>query len=510
MDEVFEKRSGRRSLAPACRFLLVLVAVLIMWAVATGSASAGVLDQLQVDANSPNPEQVGGATSAQNISLGQTFTAGRTGRIDEVDLVILASANTSSPLTVSIETTDPTTNLPTGTVLGQGSVTPVSESWVKVPIVGGAPVTAGTVYAIVATTVPPAVYYWLSSASINPYTGGNQVISVAGSPFIIPIFVASDFAFQEFVDSTAPAIAITSPSDGAVYNQFEQVPANFGCTDPDSTCTVSGTVPVTAPADTSTVGFHDFTVTSTDPGGNTSSTTVKYYVSPADVQPPSISLSPPDGSTFLLNQPLPLHYSCSDPDSTCTTSLVSPSSGTPDTSTLGKHTIVVTAVDPAGNTSTTSASYYVSWKFGAVLQPTTNTKVLMALAGKTIPIEWSIKDFSGDGVPGLPPMGSLSSSRVGCAALIESTSGVGPVSAYSATNSPGVSDLGGGNYSLNWLTSKKWAGRCFKVTLTVSDGTTYTAGFRLVATAKQIKSLTKNSKKSKCLVTFGNECLVRR
>ena len=79
------------------------------------------------------------------------------------------------------------------------------------------------------------------------------------------------------VDTTLPAVTITTPVDGATYSLGQVVNANYGCTDLLlASCT--GTVPDGQPIDTASVGTKAFTVTGVDTSGNARTRTVHYIV----------------------------------------------------------------------------------------------------------------------------------------------------------------------------------------------------------------------------------------
>jgi CSLREA domain-containing protein len=82
-------------------------------------------------------------------------------------------------------------------------------------------------------------------------------------------------------DTTAPAVTISVPSDGATFIKGQAVAAGYSCQDETggsglTSCT--GTVANGAPIDTSTVGSHTFTVTGADLAGNSATATSTYNV----------------------------------------------------------------------------------------------------------------------------------------------------------------------------------------------------------------------------------------
>lgn len=88
-------------------------------------------------------------------------------------------------------------------------------------------------------------------------------------------------------DATPPTIDIQSPVEAATqavgapgnYPLASTVLADYACADDLSgVASCEGSVPSGSPIDTSSVGFHEFTVTATDVAGHESTTTVRYNV----------------------------------------------------------------------------------------------------------------------------------------------------------------------------------------------------------------------------------------
>ena len=85
-----------------------------------------------------------------------------------------------------------------------------------------------------------------------------------------------------FVDASAPTVGITAPAQGAAYTQGQVVDAGYSCDDVDGASDVTsctGTVAKGTAIDTSIVGTHTFSVTSTDAAGNSTTDAVSYTVS---------------------------------------------------------------------------------------------------------------------------------------------------------------------------------------------------------------------------------------
>ncbi len=186
------------------RFVSVITALLALTITLpyTALAATHVLDQSFELPTGGSPQ------SSMNIKsnqwIGQQFTAGITGHIDQVDLYLeynprecdFLSAPGCVPsagdLVVEVRTLD-ANGFPTGTLLASGSVPESSfaahvEGWVSVPLTSVQPVSAGTQYGILAKTssttpsntaylghVCPQTSYYPQCAELA-YDGGIAVV----------------------------------------------------------------------------------------------------------------------------------------------------------------------------------------------------------------------------------------------------------------------------------------------------------------------------------------------
>ena len=116
-----------------------------------------------------------------------------------------------------------------------------------------------------------------NGASVDTATAGTKAFTVTSTD---ADGATSSVTHTYLVDSTAPAIALTTPAQGSVFASGEVVSAAYSCADAGgaglASCT--GTVPDGQPLDT-TPGVHTFTVTAIDNAGNTTTVTHSYRAS---------------------------------------------------------------------------------------------------------------------------------------------------------------------------------------------------------------------------------------
>jgi hypothetical protein len=180
----------------------IMLCAACVWA--PGFALAGTLDQQQT-ATDPHAFTIG-----TNQTVAQTFTAGRSGEIDRVDLVIAKEGAPAAPLSVEIRSVSG--GSPTSTVLaatsGPASSVPTSPTFVAISFVSPATAVAGTQYAIVASSAATVSdeYEWNEGPlpPANPYAGGAVFeMSPASSGTWVAAAAGVDLAFKTYV---APAL----------------------------------------------------------------------------------------------------------------------------------------------------------------------------------------------------------------------------------------------------------------------------------------------------------------
>jgi Ca2+-binding RTX toxin-like protein len=174
-------------------------------------AQAGALDQ------DVAPLANRGSTITSDRSIAQTFTAGRSGVLDRVDLWLSHLDPATQPIHVEIRNVSG--GAPGATVLGSatvpGSALPPFKPGLPVtaiPLTTPVAVTAGTQYAIVIYTDSSIQYTWVFAAS--PYAGGaswyNTAIPPSGPWSFLP---PDDLAFTTYVAGCAASTAGTAGPD---------------------------------------------------------------------------------------------------------------------------------------------------------------------------------------------------------------------------------------------------------------------------------------------------------
>jgi hypothetical protein len=195
-NSIQEARMARRT-----RTFLITAVAAAAALIPAASASAGTLDQQQTISN------FGGLQVDSTHSKAQTFTAGLTGQLDQVDLA-LSGLSLTTPLTVQIR--DGSATAPGATVLASASVPTSavmgSESFVPVTFTSPAPVTAGTQYSIVALTSDSSNWFWYTgqAAPDSAYVGGKFYGSPTGPPASGPWSEGNPLADFEFKNYVAP------------------------------------------------------------------------------------------------------------------------------------------------------------------------------------------------------------------------------------------------------------------------------------------------------------------
>ncbi|MHB8641538.1 MAG: ABC transporter substrate-binding protein [Gaiellaceae bacterium] len=307
----------------------------------------------------------------------------------------------------------------------------------------------------------------LGSANGTDWSGAGPLGGTATTYFLEAIDAAGNVSVVADKGQTAPAVAPTSSGGVTVTVTGTTVGDWFTSA---ATATFSSSVTYSldggALTDGSTVqvsgdGVHTLTYSGID--GSTGTVVI-----PIDTTAPTITIN--DRGYLLGSTGNAFDIRCADAGSgvaSCT-----PTPATPDTSTVGAHTVSVHAVDRVNNAADASGTYHVFWPFRGFFSPISNLPVLnQANSGQSIPVKFSL---NGDRGLAVLASGSPNSKQIAC----ESTA---PLSAAVTTSTSGSSgltyDSTTDTYTYVWKTDKAWAGTCRQLDVALSDGSHHVANF---------------------------------
>jgi hypothetical protein len=197
------------------------------------------------------------------------------------------------------------------------------------------------------------------------------------------------------VDKRAPQLASCDSPDSAwhandvtLYCQYTDGGSGAGDLTVDLTTAVAANIE-TSNATASVANSPDADQ-ACDGVGNCAASPADISGNKIDKKAPSITITtPPNGASYLLNQPVTPSFICVDGGSGVTSAnCVGPTSV--DTTYTGGHTFTVNATDNVGNLSSVSTNYTVAFKICALYDQTKSHK-----AGSTVPVKLQLCDFNG-------------------------------------------------------------------------------------------------------------------
>ena len=317
----------------------------------------------------------------------------------------------------------------------------------------------------------PGVSYTLTvnDGAPMPYTGPVQLASDRVHVVQADGSDGSTGAGIVPIDQAAPSMTSAlsqSPNDKGWFN--EPVVVSFSCDDPVSQVRTCG------PGATVEEGVDQHvTGVAVDYAGNQRSVTVGPI--DVDLTAPHVQIDGVvDGQSYDAgNAPTPTCFAfdgLSGLDGSC--SLVV--TGSPDG---GHYTAVATAADNAGNVTTTSVTWFVTFRFGGFLDPINDTgssitsQTSVFKAGSTIPVKFEILDDAGNPVQvSTPPqwLTPLRGPALGSAPVNESPTRLSPTSGSNFDFDPRAS-----RYQFNWQPTKDMAGYYWRIGARLDDGSVH-------------------------------------
>ena len=348
-----------------------MAAALSLAIVGTAQASGDALDQSQTVATGAN---------SLRTPMAQTFTAGSTGSIDRVSLMV---ATMSGPVTAAVQLQTVSGGKPSGNVLGtstfSGSVS-CCHLWHDFSFSPAIPVAKGAQYAIVVQSSPAIT--WYDSFSFDTYAAGQLWLMVSGQWQSQNSF-GKDFCFETWLLSgNANRPPVVTEDNGVINASEGSAVTNTGTySDPDGdnvslsasagsltkTGGSSGTWTWTTPA-ADEQAVQTVTVTANDGHGATTSTSFTYTVVPV---PPTVAITGapaggPEGTAIALTGKaaspsaadnaagFTLNWTVAKNGANIATGTGSSMTVTPDDE--GTWTVTLQAVDDGGNSATTAVT----------------------------------------------------------------------------------------------------------------------------------------------------------
>jgi hypothetical protein len=284
--------------------------------------------------------------------------------------------------------------------------------------------------------------------------------------------LTSEGSFDVTVQDTTPP-TVTVPADKTVEATGPSGAAvTFTASASDL---VDGTTSVScSPVSGSMFALGDTTVTcsSTDTRSNTGSSS--FNVKVRDTTGPNLHLPANINALATSAAGTTVSYTATADDlvDTSVTPSCSPISGAAFP--VGTTTVNCSATDDSGNTTTGSFTVTVSFGWNGFFAPVDNNGVLNTIkGGQTVPLKWNIPNGAGGWISSLDVVRSIKYGEFACAATaptddVETTATGGTVLRYDTTAN---------QYIYNWQTPKT-AGKCYKVTVTLTDDSTHSALFK--------------------------------
>jgi hypothetical protein len=403
--------------------------------------------------------------------LGQSFTAGKTGKLTSVEFeVICGQGMSDGALEIysgAHDASHPVVHLSDiiASQLVPASVWPACESpqpwtqttraWVRVSFDTPASVVAGSQYTFRLNSSAGTAWHSVSSFA-DKYAGGLDWVFMRDWDAIFKTYVLAP-------DGTPPVITpvIAGPLGQNGWYTHD-VTVSWTVTDDASDITSSSGC-TTSIVTESTRGA-TFTCAATSGGGTASNSVTIKMTKDGPSLHPIVSPNP-----IVLNGVGDITANASDEFS----GLASVTCDPVITSSVGPGHSACTAIDSAGFMAVVNAPFTVVYGFTGFLAPVDAAPVVnVTKAGSAVPVKFSLGGDRGLAImaPDYPASQAMSCSASDPTADLEET--------LTAGNSSLSYDPVSGVYTYIWKTEKSWTGTCRKLSVKLIDGTEHVAYFK--------------------------------
>jgi hypothetical protein len=319
-------------------------------------------------------------------------------------------------------------------------------------------------------------YTWKEGATALG-TGATLTVSLPLGSHNITLTVTSsgggsddDDVVINIVDTMAPTITLngSNPLTVECHTSF----SDPGATATDS-CAGSVAVTPSGVVDVNTRGTYIITYSATD-GTNSAMATRTVNVvdttGPVISCPGNITLTLPPNSTATSAT---VSFTVTATDSCSSNVTVTTDHASGSSFPVGTTTVIATADDHNGNTSSCSFTITVLYNFTGFFQPVSNPPVLNVVnAGRAIPVKFSLSGNKGLNIfaPNSPSSGPIVCNSSDPATDLQDT--------VTAGGSSLSYDAGTDQYIYVWKTNSSWAGTCRQLVVQLNDGSIHRANFK--------------------------------
>lgn len=273
-------------------------------------------------------------------------------------------------------------------------------------------------------------------------------------------------------DTTAPTLALPAAVGPVEATGPDGATATYAASASDIVDTDVTVSCIPPSGSTFALGSTPVSCTATDDSGNEA--TGGFLVTVLDTTPPALTL-PDDidaGATSASGATVGYSATAYDLVDGDVTPVCTPASGS--LFAPGATTVTCTATDAAGNQASDTFTVTVTFGWNGFFQPVDNNGVQNVIkGGQSVPLKWNIPNGSGGWVSSLAVVQSTTQSLIACAA----GAGTDEVEAPTSGATTLRYDATANQYIYNWQ-SPKTVNKCYRVTVTLTDGSRHEALFR--------------------------------